>query len=336
MSASERRAAKRERQGQIGRIPCTAPLNIVQNLQTDQICKLKCAYQFTYPQTTLQINNGGSYLLMTPDIVTTPPVMYNGANYSVLYSVLVQPSVHQYNGIKADAELIIWHMPSSGSGNALYVCMPIKASSTSSAASVSFFDMILSTVSQTAASPGQRTIFNNSTFTFGKFVPMVPYFSYNGTNMFEQTCTSRGGTVDYIVYHADNSITMSPTAFSILKRVIPTAQTFGSAISASSNPGGIFFNPSGPTPPHQPDIYIDCQPTGDDGEILVPAKGDTGSLFDNKLVKDLMNSKLISLGIKIMVGLILMIFLWLVMVKIVQGVTSSVVKPKPMPAVPKK
>jgi hypothetical protein len=317
-------------------IPCTAPLNIVQNLQTDQICKLKCAYQFTYPPTTLQITNGGSYLLFTPDIVSTPPVIYNGANYSVVFAALVQPSIHQYNGQKADAELIIAHTPSSGSGNLLNVCMPVKASSSSTAASVSFFDMILSTVSQTAASSGQRTIFNNSTFTFGRFVPMVPYYSYSGTNMFSQSCNSREGTTDYLVYHAENSITMSPTAFSTLKRVIPAAQSFGVAIPASSNPGGLFFNPNGPTPPNQPDIYIDCQPTGDDGEILVAAKGDTGSLFDNKLIKDLMNSKLINMGIKIMVGLVLMIFLWMVMVKIVQGVTGSAVNLKPMPATAKK
>ena len=318
------------------RIPCTAPLNIVQNLQTEKICKLKCAYQFTYPPTTLQISNGGSYLLLTPDIVTIPPVIYNTLTYNVQYGVLVQPSVHQYNGQKADAELIIWHVPASGIGNALCVCMPIKTSSSSTAASVNFFDMIMSTVSQTAASAGRNTIFNNSTFTFGRFVPMTPYYSYTGTNMFQSGCNSKGGTIDYIVYHSENSITISPTAFSTLQRVLPDPQAFGVAMAASSNPAGLFFNPDGPIPPNQPDIYIDCQPTGDDGEILVPAKREPGNLLANNPLKKLLEMDLINKGIKVLVGLVLMIFLWKVMTKVVKGVTASAVSIKPLPPVANK
>lgn len=317
-------------------IPCTSPLNIVQNLQTDKICKLKCAYQFTYPQTTLQISNGGSYLLMTHDVVAIPPVNYNSANYNVAYGVLVQPSIHQYNGQKANAELVIWHSPATGSGNALCVCVPIKSSSSSTAVSVSFFDMIMSTVSQTAASTGRNTIFNNTTFNFGRFVPMTPYYSYTGTNMFQQGCKSNQGTMDYIVYHEENAITMSPQAFSTLQRVLPDPQPFGVAMPASSNPGGIFFNPSGPIPPNQPDIYIDCQPTGDDGEVLVPVKRDPGNLLANNPLKKLMDMNIIQQAIKVIIGLIIMIFLWKMMVKVVQGVTSNAVKVKPLPAVPKK
>jgi hypothetical protein len=317
-------------------IPCTAPLNIVQNLQSEQICKLKCAYQFTYPPTTLQIQNGGSYLLLGPDIVTVPPVIYNTLTYNVQYGVLVQPSIHQYNGQKADAELIIIHIPASGTGNNLFVCVPIKTSSSSTAASVNFFDMIMSTISQTAASAGQNTIFNNSTFTFGRFVPMTPYYSYTGTNMFQNGCNSKGPMVDYIVYHSENSITMSTTAFSTLQRVLPTPQSFGVAIPASSNPAGLFFNPDGPTPPNQPDIYIDCQPTGDDGEILVPAKREPVNLLKDNPLKKLLEMDIINKGVKVLVGLVLMIFLWMVMTKVVKGVTASAVSVKPLPPVANK
>jgi carbonic anhydrase len=314
-------------------IPCTAPLNIVQNLQTNKICKLKCAYQFTYPTTTLQIINFGSFLYFMPDETANPPVNYNDLNYNVQGCILVQPSVHQYNSNKADAELIIVH--ATVSGNPLYVCIPIKNSSTSTTASVNFFDMIMSTVSQTASAPGGRTIFTNSTFSLNKFVPMTPYFAYSGTNMFSTGCRSKSSKIDYLVYHLDNAITMSPQAFATLKNVIPHAQGFGQAMSEDKNSGGLFYNPSGPTPPNQPDIYIDCQPTGDDGEILVAAKKDTSSFLDNKLIKNLMSSDILSTGIKVIIGLIMMIFLWKVIMKVVQGITSSVVKTKPLP-VPKK
>ena len=43
---------------------CTAPLNIVRNLQTEKLCKLKCSYQFKYAPTNLQITNVGNYLLL--------------------------------------------------------------------------------------------------------------------------------------------------------------------------------------------------------------------------------------------------------------------------------
>lgn len=314
-------------------IPCTAPLNIVQNLQTNKICKLKCAYQFTYPTTTLQITNGGNHLLFTPDETANSPVIYNDMNYNVQFCGLVQPSVHKYNGQNADAELVIIH--ATVSGNPLYVCIPVKNSSTSTAASANFFDMIMSAVAQTASAAGGRTIFTNSTFSLNKFVPMTPYFAYSGTNMFSTRCRERQPTIDYLVYHADNAITMSPQAFSTLKRVIPDRQTFGTVLDETANSGGLFYNPSGPTPASQPDIYIDCQPTGDDGEVLVATKKDTNSFLENKLIKDILGSDLLSSGIKLIIGLILMLVLWKVIMKVVQGIVSGAVSAKPLP-VPKK
>jgi carbonic anhydrase len=314
-------------------IPCTAPLNIVQNLQTDKICKLKCAYQFTYATTSLKIINGGSFVYMTPDESATPPVNYNDINYIVVSCVLVQPSMHKYNGQHADAELIIIH--TAVSKNALFVCIPIQSSSTSTAASANYFDMILSNISQTAPTAGGSAVFTNNTFTLNKFVPMKPYYSYSGTNMFQETCYSGQSTVDYLVYHANAAITMTPQAFAVLKRVIPNAQAFSRAKEESVNTGGVFYNPSGPTPPVQSDIYIDCQPTGDDGELLVTPKAETDDMLDNQLIKDLMGSKIIASAIKIVIGLIMMIFLWKVIMRIVQGITISAVNAKPMP-VPKK
>jgi carbonic anhydrase len=304
---------------------CTAPLNIVQNLQTDKICKLKCAYQFTYAHTSLQIHNKGSYLSFMVDEAATPPVIYNDQNYTVNKVVLVQPSIHQFTGKKTDAELIITH--TNVNNDQLCVCVPVKASSTSTSNSANYFDMIISAVAQTAPSMGGHATFNNSSFNLSSFVPMKPYFSYTGTDMNEQTCSSRTVTVDYIVYHPDNAITMTPAALETLKRVIPRTQTFGAALSESSNPGGVFYNPSGPGASSQPDIYIDCKLVGDDGEVLVPIKSNTNNnLLNNPFVQKLLSYGIIDLGLKFLIGLILMVVLWVVMVKVVKGITASVVK----------
>ena len=305
---------------------CTAPLNIVQNLQTDKICKLKCAYQFTYAPTSLYIYNEGYNLNMTVDDAATPPVIYNDQNYTVEKVVLVQPSIHQFNGSKTDAELIITHR--SVNNDQLCVCVPVKASSSSTASSANFFDMILVQVALTAPSTGGQATFNNSAFNLSAFVPMKPYYSYTGTNLNQQTCSSNDETIDYIVYYSDNAITMSTAAFAKLKNVIPNAQPFGTAMPESANPGGVFYNPDGPGSSSQPEIYIDCQLVGEDGEVLVPVKSDSNNnLLNSPFMQKLLNSNIISLGIKFVIGMILMLVLWMVMVKVVKGVTASAVKP---------
>ena len=303
---------------------CTAPLNIVRNLQTEKLCKLKCSYQFKYAPTNLQITNVGNYLLLQTDEVAIPPVIYNDQNYNVSGAIIVQPSLHKFNGEHAEAELIVPHVNASGT-NQLWVCVPIKSSSTTTDSSAAFFDLIIAEIKKTAPSSGAKTTFTNSTFSLNKFIPMAPYFSYKGTNISRSNCrrNSSGSAIDYIVFHADNAITMGLSAMASLKRLIPNTQQFGTAVEESENPDGVFYNPSGPISPNQGDIYIDCQPTGDDGEVLVPTRQETTGLLNNSILRELMSSQLV----EIIIGAIIILVLWKLMSKIVRGITSSVVKP---------
>ena len=303
---------------------CTAPLNIIRNLQTEKICKLKCSYQFKYAPTNLQIYNGGNYLVLETDEVAVPPVIYNDQNYNVNRAIIVQPSLHKFNGKHAEAELIVPHMSASGT-NQLFVCVPIKSSSTTTDSSAAFFDLIIAEIKKTAPSSGAKTTFTNSTFSLNKFIPMAPYFSYKGTNISRSNCSenSSESAIDYIVFHKDNAITMGLSAMASLKRLIPNTQSFGTAVEESENPEGVFYNPSGPISQNQGDIYIDCQPTGDDGEVLVPTRQETTGLLNNSILRELMSSQLV----EIIIGAIIILVLWKLMSKIVRGITSSVVKP---------
>ena len=69
--------------GNIQQIGCTSPINIVKNLQTEKICKLKCSYQFNYTPTTLTIWNADMMLFMETDEVAIAPVIYNDEYYNV-------------------------------------------------------------------------------------------------------------------------------------------------------------------------------------------------------------------------------------------------------------
>ena len=289
----------------------TAPIDLTKN--TDGICNLKCSYSFTYAPTNLRIANKGSYLSFKVDDSMTPPVIYNDQNYTVQEVRLYHPSLHTYSGGNhADAELIIVHTNTLNTKSML-VCVPIVKSSTTTADCAIFFDMILTEVQRTANSIGQQTIFNNPNFSLGKFIPMTPYYSYNGSLPWQP----QNGEYDYVVFMNDNAITMTTQAFKVLQAVISN-----NTVSTYANPNDIFFNESGPVPPQKGEIYIECQPTGSDGEILRPMALSAGGLLADGTIKKLFNFTLV----KIFIGALIMILIWKVATKIINGIASHATK----------
>lgn len=283
----------------------TAPINITNN--TNSVCNLKCAYSFKYPTSSLMIRNRGNFLEWRTDKTSMAPVIYNGQNYQidpVLNTRLYQPSLHSYAGKKADAELVIAHR-NDKSTKSLLVCIPIMKSAASSSESFTYFDMILSEVAKTANVEGGRAIFNKPTFTLAKFIPLKPYFSYKGTLPFEPC----DGEYDYIVFNKPNAISMSRQALEALEDMISINKNKVSTLNTT----GLFYNANGPTPPEQGDIYIDCQPTGDEGELLVPLAPESGGYFENGSLKGLWNLTII----KLIVGAIIMVLLWKMSMKVI-------------------
>ena len=299
----------------------SAPLIIVKNTQAANICNLKCAYQFDYAPTSLQLMNRGEYLLWKVDEVNTPPVTYNDDLYNVLEARLYWNSLHAYlpdsttTPVYADAELVIQHVNRKNTKQ-LFVCIPITQSSTTTADSAMFFDYIMTEVARTAPSKGQQTSYNKSTFSLDSFVPTKPFYSYTGTFPWPP----ENGSFDYIVFDKEDAITMSPIAYTLLKNIITKHEI--TALSGTTVDAEVFYNPNGPIPPNAGEIYIDCQPTGDDGEILVPAKLDSGGILDNELLKRMWNFTIV----KIVVGFLVMIVLWVLANKILMSIAKSASK----------
>lgn len=289
----------------------TAPIDI--NRNTKSICNLKCSYSFNYAPTTLQIENMGSYLLMKVDDANLPPVIYNDQNYNVGEVRLYHPSIHFFSGKRADAELIITHT-NAQQNRSLLVCVPISQSSTATTDSVNFFDLIIAEVAKTANSGQGKAIFSKPTFTLAKFIPMRPYYSYNGSLPYSP-CT---GEHDYVVFHKDDATLMSPEALKALNSI--TREYFSS--TSVMNTSGLFYNANGPVPRNKGDIYIDCQPTGDDGEVFMPLKLDSGGLLDNSTMKTLLNFTLVKLGI----GAIIMFIIWKVSNTIITKIATRTVQ----------
>jgi carbonic anhydrase len=275
----------------------TAPVNIVNN--PEFICDLKCEYGFKYPQSGLNITNRGEYLSLKTDSSNSPPVTYNANKYDVSDIRLYHPSLHSYNGKKAEAELIIVHNNVSSQGN-LLVCVPIiVGTSSSNMDSLSLFDTIISEVAKTANSAGTKTSVNIPTFSIGKFIPQKPYYSYNGTLPYSPC----NGEYDYVVFSKDNdaSLSISPMAYKSLKKII-TAN--GSSINNNKN--GVFFNKNGPTSLNgagNGDIYMECLPTGSEGETLVPIAKKSEQMFNTDTIKNIFKNNIV---LQVITGILIM------------------------------
>lgn len=286
----------------------TAPIDLTQN--TDKVCNLKCSYSINYSPTSFRIMNKGSYLSFKVEDTNIPPVVYNDQNYNVQEVRLYHKSLHTYNNEQADAELIIVHSNTMSTAN-LLVCIPITQSSTTTAECALLFDFIIAETQRTANSQGLQTVYNSQNLSLGKFIPLKPYYSYSGTLPW----TPCNGSYDYVVFKKEDAITMSPQAYKTLLALNPSPHN----IQRKNNSNNVFYNANGPVKPNVGEIYIDCQPTGDDGEILVPARVDTAGVLDNELLKRIFNFTMV----KILVGVLVMIIIWKISMKVINGIASS-------------
>lgn len=282
----------------------TAPVNIVNN--PEFICDLKCEYSFKYPNSSLNVANRGEYLSLKTDVSNSPPAVFNANKYDVTEMRIYQPSLHSYGGKKAAAELLILHSNVSSQGN-LLVCVPIVEGSgmgtAQGSSSMSIFDSIISEVAKTANSTGTKTTVNIPTFSIDKFIPMKPYYSYTGTLPYSPC----NGEYDYVVFSKDNDavLNMSSVALKKLKKLI----TANGYTSKTNNKNGVFFNKTGPsslTGAGKGDIYMECLPTGNEGESLVPLAPDSQQMFNTETIKSLFKNNLF---LQVLTGILLILIL---------------------------
>jgi carbonic anhydrase len=242
----------------------TAPIDV--NKNTVGKCNSKCAYSFNYENSGTNIYNKGDYFALSYDNRTAPPVTYNGTNFDVREIRIYQPSLHSYNGKKADAEMIIFH---STGGKNLLVCVPIMSTKNSSLPN-KVFESILSQAITSAGTEGTSVHLKITDFNLNPLVPQAqPFYSYYATAPYKP-CT---GEYNYVVFSLDNgSIYISKKNLKGLKDSLD-AQTY--KINSNTQ---CFLNKNGPNQNMEGgDIYIECNPTGADGTVLVPEE--KGTLF---------------------------------------------------------
>jgi len=206
-------------------------------------CSLKCAYDFYYHASNSSVRNDSSSITISYDRSVFSPVSFNELKYYVSYIKIVQPSMHTYNGVRADAEILIIHQQED-SEYFLIVCIPIVSSNNYTKAGRVITDIINKTPKS-----GSSNLDNE--FTLQDIVPNSPFISYNFSVM------------NAVAFELDYAIPVSVDTINKLKSVISAGPKESIIVKDT------YFNKNGPNRSGKDDdIYISCQPTGASGETI--------------------------------------------------------------------
>lgn len=244
-----------------------APINIPN--KSDSRCVEKCNLVFNYGDSSINLSNKGDYISLDYDSSSTN-VTYNTIKMEVNEIRIYTPSLHTYDGLRADAEMIIVH---SGFGENLLLCIPMKASeyldSNSNTLNIIFENAVKKIINK-----GDSTSLSSLTWNLNDFVPnKKPLFSYTSTLPY----TPCSGSYNYLVWNMnDYTIPIPKKVITLLQGTPKTKGLIDKHQYDIKNGIDIFYNEYGAVNSNfvgdDDDIYIECNPTGDDGEILYSKK----------------------------------------------------------------
>ena len=301
---------------------CRFPVNIDTDA-TLQNCNMYCDYKYDYNDSSCVVTNMGSMLKIKYDLKsdgTVPQAFLNKKKYNVSEIQIYQPSRNTYKGIRADIEFIIVHQ---GDNNTQFlVSMPFAVSTTapasapSSASSSSskikpgsiVLDNIISEFTRQTTgrtpNPSEQYQITVNNFNLNNFIPNTPYYFYN---IDTATCKQANIAFDLL----KSSQTISKTAVDKLNGILTQNRVTG--LYPQINTQIILYvNSKGPNyqgTATDDKIYIDCQPTGDEGKELYKETTDIGAESRQQgieLLNKLMNSGSVQFILAIAVGMIVL------------------------------
>lgn len=265
-------------------------------------CDLKCEYQFNYNNSSCVVTHRGKYLSIAYDKSSTPPVQYNSRGYTVNEIRIYTPSIHSINGNKTDAEIVISHTTNSGA-NPLLVCVPVRAS-TSSSASGDILDLIVDDVRANAPTDGEITTVRLDKFNLNSIVPRKPFFNYTATLPYHPC----NGKNDIIVFGDNASFAIIGEIALGKLRALITENKYKTKSGSTSK---LYYNPTGARESSDDSIYIDCQPVGQSTKMVAPppassdsAKVNAAAFFNNpitQLILGVIGFLLIIYGLNILI-----------------------------------
>ena len=237
----------------------TAPMDINKN-NIQGPCTLLCDFNHKYGTYNPSVTNKTNYLSLNYTNPTSkPPVIYNDLGYNVSEIRIYQPSLHKYNGTNANGEILIIQ---GGNGKNLITSIPIMEGGKTDKGSVQLA-MLIDEAAMRIPNSDESMTFSGGNFTLDNFIPnRVPYFSYTGTLPYSPC----NGTYSYVVFGIENALNIPNRILTKFKQIIQTT-TIDSVIGTNY----LYFNKDGANSRenNRDQIYIDCQPVNEDGQLLV-------------------------------------------------------------------
>lgn len=221
-------------------------------------CSLQCNYWFDYKDCPkVKVSTASNYLKINYDGAGSN-VMYNSAVYKIAASNAISicvGGIHRFGSpaTRPPLEMVIKH-ESQATSSELYVCIPITTSGNIS--SNNPIENIITSYYPTKSNPVVYTPNFNLNYVIPKSSYMVHTGAYHGQSKQNST---------YIVFPI-NSFKISNQAIqSLIQSMSPYTELRATNKSLIQNEKGTTVNGfSG-----DGQIYIDCQPTDSEGEIVV-------------------------------------------------------------------
>lgn len=245
----------------------TAPMNISKD-KIQGPCTLLCDFNHKYGIYTPNITNKGSYLSLNySNPNSEPPVKYNDKTYTVSEVRIYQPSLHKYNDVNAIGEILIIQ---GGSGKNLITSIPISEGGKSDKGSEQLTSL-LEEASLRIGNSEESMTYSGGNFNLDNFIPnRVPYFAYTGTLPYSPC----NGSYSYVVFDLKNALNISSNIVNKLQKIIEATN-----VTSVIGNNYLFFNKDGANSRlnNRDQIYIDCQPVNENGELLVNQSSDSSS-----------------------------------------------------------
>jgi len=240
-------------------------------------CNETCEFTFKYSDSACVVRkitlSGGFQCLLVPyeSGNASTSVKHKGITYVPVWCGIFNSSFHEFDDEKSSGELLIAHGGSGGdgAGKTLIVSIPISVTEGDMNEPGKIIDTIIKAVpnevtpSTDSSSSTYEVKFptGNNLFNLSNIIPSKePFYTYIG-NFFYSTASE---TINYIVFPKSVACTISAeTASTLNKRVSPIRPP-----TTSMPVNSVSVNSKGANARKSGEIYIECNPTGDDGVIL--------------------------------------------------------------------
>jgi carbonic anhydrase len=290
--------------------PCDFPINIDTTVKAEN-CNMYCDYKYEYNDSSCVVYNAGDMLKIKYDLKsdgTVSQAFLNKKKYNVSGIQIFQPSKNTYKGTRADIEVVIRH--EGDNKEQLLVSIPFIVSAGSSASSnlksggLVLDNIINEFIKQSAGrtmNPNEGYQVNINNFNLNNFIPNTPYyFFYVNT----ATCNQSNIVFDML----KSGQTISQTVVDKLNKVLLENRVKNTYPAITTQT--LYVNSNGPNfqgTASDDKIYIDCQPTGEEGKELYKETKDIGKDSREqglKLITSLMESGSVQFILAIVLGII--------------------------------